>query len=248
MIKLVLMRHGESTWNLENRFTGWTDVPLTKKGEGEAMQGGKLLKGGKYFFEIAYTSVLKRAIDTLNIVLREMGHHNIPIKKAWQLNERHYGALQGLNKAEMAKKYGEEQVHIWRRSYDIPPPPLEQKDPRHPCHDPLFKGLKKSELPSAESLKLTVQRVLPYWEKEIVPKLRAGKRVFICAHGNSLRALVKHLDNMSDAEIPLLNIPTGVPLVYELDDELTPIKHYYLGNPDEIKKKQEAVAKQGIAK
>ncbi len=247
MIKLVLMRHGESTWNLENRFTGWTDVPLSKKGEDEAKQGGKLLKEEGYTFNIIYTSVLRRAIDTLKLVLKEM-KLAAPIEKAWQLNERHYGALQGLNKSEMAQKYGEEQVHVWRRSYDVPPPPLEEKDPRHPMHDPLYKDLKKEDLPGAESLKLTVKRVIPYWNNTIVPQLKDGKKVFICAHGNSLRALVKHLDNVSDKDIPELNIPTGVPLVYELDDKLRPIKHYYLGNQDEIRKKQEAVAKQGAVK
>lgn len=247
MVTLVLMRHGESTWNLENRFTGWTDVPLTKKGEQEAKQGGKLLKEGKYSFDIIYTSVLKRAIDTLQIVLKEMSLV-APIVKAWQLNERHYGALQGLNKSEMAQKYGEEKVHQWRRSYDIPPPPLDVKDSRHPMHDPLYKDLKKTDLPSAESLKLTVKRVIPYWKKVIAPQLKVGKKVFICAHGNSLRALVMYLDNISEKDIPELNIPTGVPLIYELDDKLKAIKHYYLGNQDEIAKKSAAVASQGKAK
>ncbi len=228
MIKLVLLRHGQSTWNQQDLFTGWTDVELSEQGIGEAKTAGRLLSEGGFKFDLAYTSVLKRAIDTLAIVLKEMHEENLPVKRSWKLNERHYGALQGLNKAETAKKYGEEQVHVWRRSYDVPPPALTKEDPRYPGNDPIYSELTESELPLTECLKDTVERFLPYWDKEIKPQIEGGKNVLIVAHGNTLRALVKYLDNVSDAEIPDLNIPTGVPLVYELDESLRPIKHYYL--------------------
>jgi 2,3-bisphosphoglycerate-dependent phosphoglycerate mutase len=231
MIKLVLLRHGESTWNKENRFTGWTDVDLSDRGREEAAAAGLLLKEGGYTFDVAYTSMLKRAIRTLCIALDEMDLLWIPVTKDWRLNERHYGALQGLNKAETAAKHGEDRVKIWRRAYDVPPPPLAPDDPRHPYRDPRYAGLAASELPLAESLKDTVDRFLPYWHGTIAPQIRSGKRVLIAAHGNSLRALVKYLDNMSDADIVELNIPTGIPLVYELNDELNAIRHYYLGDP-----------------
>ncbi|MCS6994533.1 MAG: 2,3-diphosphoglycerate-dependent phosphoglycerate mutase [Anaerolineales bacterium] len=246
--KLVLVRHGQSTWNLENRFTGWTDVDLTEQGIAEAHNAGKLLKEGGYEFDIAYTSVLKRAIKTLNIIQEEMGLEWIPVVRAWQLNERHYGALQGLNKAEMAVKFGEEQVKIWRRSYDVPPPALEWDDERHPRFDRRYAGLKPEELPATESLKITLERVLPYWHSEIAPTIQSGKRVLIAAHGNSLRALVKYLDNISDAEITELNIPTGIPLVYELTADLKPVKSYYLGDAEAVAKAAAAVANQGKAK
>jgi len=245
MIKLVLLRHGESTWNLENRFTGWTDVDLTPKGLQEAKEAGRLLREGGYFFDLAHTSLLKRAIRTLWIALDEMDLMWIPDFKSWRLNERHYGALQGLNKAETAAKYGEAQVKIWRRSYADPPPPLSPDDERHAGRDPRYAGLSKDELPLAESLKDTVARFLPYWHAAIVPDLRAGKRVLIAAHGNSLRALVKHLDGVSEADIVELNIPTGIPLVYELDESLKPIRHYYLGDPEAAKRAADAVARQG---
>lgn len=248
MYKLVLLRHGESTWNKENRFTGWTDVDLSEKGIGEAHEAGKLLKNGGFNFELVFTSVLKRAIGTMEIVLEEMNLKNLPIKKSWRLNERHYGALQGLNKAETAAKYGEDQVKVWRRSYDIQPPALTQDDERYPGKDPVYKDLAKSELPLTECLKDTVERFLPYWEKEIAPEVKAGKNVLIVAHGNSLRALVKYLDNISDQEITELNIPTGVPLVYELDENLKPIKHYYLGDEKKIAAAAAAVASQGAKK
>lgn len=228
MIKLVLLRHGQSTWNQQDLFTGWTDVELSEQGIGEAKTAGRLLSEGGFKFDLAYTSVLKRAIDTLAIVLKEMHEDNLPVKRSWKLNERHYGALQGLNKAETAKKYGEEQVHVWRRSYDVPPPALTKEDPRYPGNDPIYSELTESELPLTECLKDTVERFLPYWDEEIKPQIEGGKNILIVAHGNTLRALVKYLDNVSDAEIPDLNIPTGVPLVYELDDMLKPIRHYYL--------------------
>lgn len=248
MYKLVLLRHGESVWNKENRFTGWTDVGLTKKGEKEAIEAGKILKKEGYTFDIAFTSVLKKATRTLDLVLKEMGLTNIPVKKSWRLNERHYGALQGLNKAETARKYGEKQVFLWRRSYEVRPPALTKDDPRWPGNDPLYKDVKKDLLPQAESLKDTEMRVLPYWEKEIAPAIKSGKRVLVVAHGNSLRALVRYLDDISPKDIPNLNIPTGVPLVYELDKNLKPIRHYYLGNPEEIKKAIQTVINQGKAK
>lgn len=247
MIKLVLLRHGESVWNKENRFTGWTDVDLSEKGIAEAGNAGELLKDAGFVFDVAFTSVLKRAIRTLWIVLDEMDLMWIPVYLSWRLNERHYGALQGLNKAETAEKYGEEQVHIWRRSYDIPPPSLDEGDERAPGSDPRYKDLTEKEIPLRESLKDTVARCLPYWHGEIVPALKSGRRVLITAHGNSLRALVKHLDNISDESIVKLNIPTGIPLVYELGDDLRPIKNYYLGDPEEIKKAMQKVADQGKA-
>ncbi|MAE43355.1 2,3-diphosphoglycerate-dependent phosphoglycerate mutase [Candidatus Woesearchaeota archaeon] len=247
MIKLVLLRHGESTWNKENRFTGWTDVDLTEKGVEEAIESGQILKKEGYTFDIVFTSVLIRATKTTDIVLKEMGL-SIPVKKSWRLNERHYGALQGLNKAEMAQKYGEKQVLRWRRSYDIRPPALEETDKRYPGNDPLYKGLDKKDIPSTESLKDTVKRFVPYWKEKIVPALKDGKKVLISASGNSLRALVKHIDNVPNEEIVHFNIPTGVPLVYELDDNLKPIKHYFLGNQKEIEKKMNAVKNQGKAK
>jgi 2,3-bisphosphoglycerate-dependent phosphoglycerate mutase len=248
MYKVVLLRHGESTWNKENRFTGWTDVDLSEKGRGEAKKAGELLRAEGFVFDVAYTSVLKRAIRTLWYALDELDLMWIPTTKAWQLNERHYGALQGLNKAETAAKFGDEQVLIWRRSYDTPPPPLTTDDERYPGHDPRYAGLGSAELPLTESLKETVARVIPYWHDEIAPAIRAGKRVIVAAHGNSLRALVKYLDDMSEQAVLALNIPTGVPLVYELDGALKPIKSYYLGDPEEIAKAAAAVAAQGKAK
>src|SRR5687768_17363840 len=248
MYKLVLVRHGQSTWNLENRFTGWTDVGLTEQGRAEALEAGKLLKEAGLVFDVAYTSVLKRAIQTLWIILQEMNLEWIPEPKAWQLNERHYGALQGLNKAEMAAEFGEEQVKIWRRSYDVPPPALDWDDERHPRFDPRYASLTPEQLPSTESLKLTLERVLPYWHSTLTPVIKAGKRVILVAHGNSIRALVKYLDDISEAEITELNIPTGLPLVYELDEELKPIKHYYLGDPEEAARKAAAVASQAKVK
>ena len=248
MLKLVLLRHGESTWNVENRFTGWTDVDLSPKGIEEAHEGGRLLREGGYTFDVAYTSLLKRAIRTLWITLDEMDLMWLPVHRSWRLNERHYGALQGLNKAETAAKYGDAQVLIWRRSYSDPPPPLTPDDPRHPGRDRRYACLKPEEIPLAESLKDTVARFLPYWHQAIVPDLQAGKRVLIAAHGNSLRALVKHLDDVSEGEIVGLNIPTGIPLVYELDDDLTPVRSYYLGDPEAARKAAEAVAKQGQAR
>jgi 2,3-bisphosphoglycerate-dependent phosphoglycerate mutase len=245
MNKLVLLRHGESDWNRENRFTGWTDVDLSEKGIDEAKQAGKILKEQQFPFDVAFTSVLKRAIRTLWIVLDEMDLMWIPVYRSWRLNERHYGALQGLNKAETAAKYGEEQVLLWRRSYDIRPPALEKTDPRYPGNDPRYRELSEKELPLTECLKDTVNRFLPYWHETIAPTIKAGKRVIIAAHGNSLRALVKYLDNISDEEIVQLNIPTGMPLIYELDHNLQAIQHYYLGDPAAVKKAVEAVAKQG---
>jgi len=231
MHKVVLLRHGESTWNKENRFTGWTDVDLTDRGRDEAGEAGRLMKEGGYVFDIAYTSVLKRAIRTLWIALDAMDAMWIPVEKSWRLNERHYGALQGLNKAETTAKHGEAQVKIWRRSYDIPPPPLTPDDPRHPSRDPRYAKLNPKNLPLTESLKDTVARFLPYWHETIAPAIASGTRVLIAAHGNSLRALVKYLDNVPDQEIVELNIPTGIPLVYELDDDLAPTRHFYLGDP-----------------
>ena len=247
MIKLVLLRHGESTWNRENRFTGWTDVPLTEKGVQEAKESGKILKKEDYDFDIIFTSVLKRATRTTEIVMKELGL-DVPVRYSWRLNERHYGALQGLNKAEMAAKFGEEQVLKWRRSYDIRPPELAKEDNRHSGNDPKYKNLKKTEIPLTESLKDCVARVLPYWKKEIVQELKKGKKVLVSASGNSLRALVKIIDNISDEEIVDFNIPTGVPLVYELDSSMKAVNHYFLGNQEEIRKGMEAVAAQGKAK
>ena len=247
-IKLVLLRHGESLWNLENRFTGWTDVDLTPKGIAEAQEAGRLLNEGGYTFDVAYTSLLKRAIRTLWITLDGMDLMWIPVHRNWRLNERHYGALQGLNKAETAAEYGDEQVLVWRRSYSIPPPPLKPDDERFPGRDRRYAGLSSEEIPLAESLQDTVARFLPYWHETIVPALRAGQRVLIAAHGNSLRALVKHLDGVSDEEIVGLNIPTGIPLVYELDDNLKPLAHYYLGDPEAARKAAEAVAQQAQGK
>ena len=246
--KLVLVRHGQSTWNLENRFTGWTDVGLSEQGTNEAHLAGQLLRDNSYSFDVAYTSVLKRAIQTLWIVLQEMSLEWIPVLNAWQLNERHYGALQGLNKAETAEQYGEAQVKIWRRSYDVPPPALSWDDERHPHLDPRYAGLTKEQLPATESLKITLERVLPYWHSTLAPAVKSGKNVLVAAHGNSLRALVKYLDNIPDAEIPELNIPTGIPLVYELDANLKPVKHFYLADEETVRKAAEAVANQGKAK
>ena len=246
--KIVLLRHGESTWNKENRFTGWTDVDLSEQGIQEAKSAGEILKNDGYTFDMAFTSVLKRAIRTLWITLDGLDLMWIPVERSWRLNERHYGALQGLNKAETAAKFGEEQVHIWRRSYDIQPPKLEKTDPRYPGSDPRYKSLSEKELPLTECLKDTVERFVPYWEQRIAPVVKTGSRVIVAAHGNSLRALVKYLDKISDSEIVGLNIPTGIPLVYELDEDLKPLKHYYLGNPDEIAKKAQAVANQGKVK
>ena len=248
MYKLVLLRHGQSTWNLENRFTGWTDVGLTDQGRAEAHSSGQVLRDGGYVFDVAFTSVLRRAVQTLWIVLEEMQLEWIPVVNAWQLNERHYGALQGLNKAETAVKFGEAQVKLWRRSYDVPPPALETSDERHPRLDPRYASLRPEDIPATESLKLTLERVLPYWHGSLVPTIRSGKRVLVAAHGNSLRAMVKYLDNISDQEIPELNIPTGIPLVYELNDEMKPVSHYYLGDAEAVAKAAAAVANQGKAK
>ena len=248
MYKLVLLRHGESTWNKENKFTGWTDVDLSEKGLNETKKAGEVLKKKGYTFDIAFTSVLKRAIRTLWITLDEMDLMWIPVYRSWRLNERHYGALQGQGKAETAAKYGDDQVLIWRRSYDTPPPELEPTDERYPGNDPRYADLTKEELPLTECLKNTVERFLPYWHEEIAPVVKSGKKVIIAAHGNSLRALVKYLDDISDEEILNLNIPTGLPLVYELDENLRPLKSYYLGDPEEVKKAMAAVAAQGKAK
>jgi 2,3-bisphosphoglycerate-dependent phosphoglycerate mutase len=248
MKKLVLIRHGESVWNKENRFTGWTDVDLSEKGLREAREAGRLLKQEGFEFDIAYTSVLKRAIRTLWLVLDEMDLMWIPIVNSWRLNERHYGALQGLNKAEMAAKYGEDQVLIWRRSYDVRPPALDPADERYPGRDPRYRELTPEQLPLTECLKDTVERFLPLWHETIAPTVQSGKRVLIAAHGNSLRALVKYLDGISDKDIIGLNIPTGVPLVYELQDDLKPIRSYYLGDQEAIAAAQAAVASQGKAK
>ena len=248
MYKVVLLRHGESDWNRENRFTGWTDVDLSELGRQEAKAAGQLLKKEGYTFDQAYTSVLKRAIRTLNLALDEMGLLWIPVQRSWRLNERHYGALQGLNKAETAAKFGDDQVKIWRRSYDIPPPPLEKTDERFPAFDPRYADVPRAALPATECLKDTVARFVPYWQDVIAPSIKTGKKVVIAAHGNSLRALVKYLDDISDKDIVELNIPTGVPLVYELDDQLESVRHYYLGDAAEIEAKMKAVANQGKAK
>lgn len=248
MYKLVLVRHGQSTWNLENRFTGWTDVDLTDLGKAEAAEAGKLLKEAGYDFDIAYTSVLKRAIKTLGIIQDVMNLDWLPVIRAWQLNERHYGSLQGLNKTEMAEKFGEAQVKVWRRSYDVPPPALELTDERHPKFDRRYASLTPEQLPATESLKITLERVLPYWTSTLAPEIKSGRRLLVVAHGNSIRAMVKYLDAISEAEITELNIPTGLPLVYELDENLKPIKSYYLGDPEEAAKKAAAVANQAKAK
>jgi 2,3-bisphosphoglycerate-dependent phosphoglycerate mutase len=248
MYKLVLLRHGESTWNLENRFTGWTDVDLAESGVAEAHAAGRTLKQENFGFDVAFTSVLKRAIRTLWLTLDELDQMWIPVHRSWRLNERHYGALQGLNKAETAQKFGEDQVKVWRRSYDIPPPPLEPSDPRNPAKDPRYARLLPDQLPLTECLEDTVARVLPCWYETIAPAIRSGQRVLITAHGNSLRALVKHLDKMPNDAIVELNIPTATPLVYELDGDLRPIKHYYLGDQEAIAKRMQAVASQGKAK
>ena len=248
MKKIVLLRHGESVWNRENRFTGWTDVDLSEKGVEEAGKAGELMRDAGFVFDLAHTSVLRRAIKTLWLALEGMDLMWIPVLHSWRLNERHYGALQGLNKAETAAKFGDEQVLAWRRSYAVPPPALTQDDVRYPGSDPRYRGLTPSQMPLTECLKDTVARVLPYWNQAIAPDIRAGKRVLIAAHGNSLRALVKYLDKIGDQEIVALNIPTGVPLVYELDDSLEPIRHYYLGDAAEVEKAMQAVASQGKAK
>ncbi len=245
MLRLVLLRHGESVWNRENRFTGWTDVDLSEQGREEARAAGRLMAAEKFEFDVAHTSVLKRAIRTLWMALDEMDLMWIPVHRSWRLNERHYGALQGLNKAETAAKHGDDQVKIWRRSYDIPPPPLTPEDPRHPSHDRRYAALTRDELPLTESLKETVDRFLPYWHERIAPDIKAGRKVLIAAHGNSLRALVKYLDNMSERDIVELNIPTGVPLVYLLNEDLKPLQKFYLGDQDAIKRAADAVANQG---
>ncbi len=248
MIKIVLLRHGESYWNLANRFTGWTDIDLTEKGIREAIHSGQLLKEEGYTFDVAHTSVQVRAIRTLWLVLDEMEQTWISVYRHWRLNERHYGALQGLNKAEMAEKYGDEQVLIWRRSYDTPPPELKPDDPRYPGNDLRYKNMDPKDIPLSECLKDTVERFMPYWHNAIVPDIRAGKKVLICAHGNSLRALVKYLDNVSDEEIVGLNIPTGIPLIYELDEDLKPVRHYYLGDQDAVQAAIQAVKDQAKVK
>jgi len=248
MYRLVLLRHGESQWNKENRFTGWVDVDLNDKGREEAHEAARLMAAEKYEFDAAYTSGLKRAIRTLWMVLDEMDMMWIPVHRSWRLNERHYGALQGLNKAETAAKHGEDQVKIWRRSYNIPPPPLDLDDPRHPSRDRRYSGLPASDLPRSESLEATVARFLPFWHDTIAPDIRAGKRILIAAHGNSLRALVKYLDNISDQDIVEVNIPTGVPLVYLLNEELRPLQKYYLGDQEAVRQRAAAVANQGKAR
>jgi 2,3-bisphosphoglycerate-dependent phosphoglycerate mutase len=245
MYTVVLLRHGESDWNRENRFTGWVDVDLSVKGLEEARAAGRLLREGGYTFDLAFTSLLKRAIRTLWIVQDELDLLWLPVQRSWRLNERHYGALQGLNKAETAAVHGEAQVKIWRRSYDIPPPPLALDDPQHPARDRRYASLPPAELPRSECLKDTVERFLPYWHETIAPAIRSGQRVIVVAHGNSLRALVKYLDGISDSAIVELNIPTGIPLVYELDSDLKPVRNYYLGDPDAAKRAAEAVARQG---
>lgn len=247
MFKLILLRHGESLWNKENRFSGWTDVDLSEHGRIEARKAGKTLKSEGYVFDIAHTSVLKRAIRTLWLVLDELDQMWIPAEHSWRLNERHYGALQGLNKADTAKRYGEDQVHLWRRSYDIKPPALEKTDERYPVNDPRYRELNEYDLPLTECLRDTVERFMPYWHESIEPAVKAGKRTLIVAHGNSLRALVKYLDNVSDSDIAALNIPTGIPLVYELDKELRPIKHYYLGDSGSVAQATKVMANQGKA-
>lgn len=243
-MQLTLLRHGESVWNRDNRFSGWTDVDLSQKGVREAKEAGRRLKEAGFSFDVAFTSVLKRAIRTLWMVLDQMDLMWIPVSKSWRLNERHYGALQGLNKAETSEKHGQEQVHIWRRSYDVRPPALEESDARYPGRDPKYHDLNGKDLPLTESLKDTVERFLPYWHQAIAPQIKAGRRTIVSAHGNSFRALVKFLDDIPDQEIPNLNIPTGIPLIYELDENLKPIRHFYLGDPDEIKKATESVARQ----
>ena len=248
MYTVILLRHGESIWNKENRFTGWVDVDLSDKGEHEAHEAGRLLRDGGYTFDLAFSSLLKRAIRTLWIVQDELDLLWLPVVRSWRLNERHYGALQGLNKAETAAKHGEAQVKIWRRSYDIPPPPLPQSDPQYPGYDRRYASLATADLPLSECLKDTVDRFLPYWHETIAPAIRSGQRVVIAAHGNSLRALVKYLDGISDDDIVELNIPTGIPLVYELDADLKPIRSFYLGDADAAKKAAEAVARQGGAR
>jgi len=248
MYKLVLLRHGQSTWNLENRFTGWTDVGLTEQGRAEAVAAAKMLQADGYVFDIAYTSVLRRAIQTLWIVLEGMQFEWIPVINAWELNERHYGTLQGLNKAETAQKFGDAQVKLWRRSYDVAPPALELTDARHPRFDPRYAALTPEQTPATESLKITLERVLPYWHRVLAPMIQSGQRVLVSAHGNSLRAMVKYLDGISDADIPELNIPTGIPLVYELDDQLQVLKHYYLGDVAAAERAAAAVANQAKAK
>jgi 2,3-bisphosphoglycerate-dependent phosphoglycerate mutase len=247
MHRLVLLRHGQSTWNKENRFTGWTDVDLSELGVEEAREAGRQMAAEKYEFDVAYTSVLKRALRTLMFCLDELDQLWIPVQKSWRLNERHYGALQGLNKAETAARHGEAQVKLWRRSYDIPPPPVGLEDPNHPSHDRRYAKLERSQLPTTESLKDTIARFLPYWHSTIAPDIHTGKRVIIAAHGNSLRALVKFLDNLSEEEVIELNIPTGIPLVYMLNDDLKPLNKFYLGDPDAIARKAQAVADQGKA-
>ena len=244
----MFLRHGESTWNKINKFTGWTDVGLSERGVKEAITSGQVLRDEGYVFDLAYTSVLKRSIKTLWLALEEMDLMWIPVRRSWRLNERHYGALQGLNKAETAAKHGNEQVLIWRRSYDVRPPSLEESDKRYPGKDPRYQNLTKKDLPTSECLQDTVSRVLPYWHEKIIPSIKAGKQVLVSAHGNSIRALVKYLDNVPNDEILKLNIPTGIPLVYELDENLSPIKHYYIGDPEAIKKAMQKVANQGKAK
>lgn len=244
MYKLVLIRHGQSVWNKDNIFTGWTDVGLTEQGEKEARDAAKLLKDGGFEFDLAFVSVLKRATETLDIVMKEMGVHDLPTESSWRLNERHYGALQGFNKADMSKYCGAETVHQWRRSYDVRPPALNKLDPRYPGNDPIYKDVPVDDLPTTECLKDTVERFLPYWHESIAPRMKEGKKIVISAHGNSLRALVKYLDNVPEEEISDLNIPTGIPLVYELDENLKPLKHYYLGNPEDAEKAAEAVKNQ----
>jgi 2,3-bisphosphoglycerate-dependent phosphoglycerate mutase len=244
MTKLVLLRHGESVWNLENKFTGWTDVSLSEKGVSESHKAARLLMQSGISFDLCYTSVLKRAIKTLWIVMEDMDRMWVDVIRSWRLNERHYGALQGLNKSETTAKYGEEQVFQWRRSFDVPPPPLDTHDPRFAGSDPRYADLTPDQMPRCESLKDTIARVMPYWQDTIVPEINKGRQVLIAAHGNSLRALVKHFDNISDSDIAELNIPTGIPLIYELDENIRPLKHYYLGNPEEVKAAQQAVANQ----
>lgn len=248
MYKLVLIRHGESLWNKENRFTGWTDIDLSERGIREATEAGKTLKEAGFDFRIAYTSYLTRANRTLDLVLDAMDLMWIPVYKSWRLNEKHYGTLQGLNKAEMAEQYGDEQVHIWRRSYDVPPPPLPPDDPRHPRFDPRYAELKPSEIPATEALKNTVERIVPYWLDEIRPSLKKYKQVLVAAHGNSLRGIVKYLKDISDEEIPGLNLPTGIPYVFEFDDNMNLVKDYFLGDPEVVKKLMEEVANQAKRK
>ncbi|MBI2664578.1 2,3-diphosphoglycerate-dependent phosphoglycerate mutase [Candidatus Woesearchaeota archaeon] len=248
MAKLVIIRHGESIWNRQNRFTGWTDVDLTRKGVGEAVEAGKVLKRRGYAFDIAFTSVLKKAVHTLWHVLDEADLLQIPVRKSWRLNERHYGALQGLNKAQTAKKFGEKQVLLWRRSYAVRPPLLNKSDPRYPGSDSMYKNVSRKNLPVGESLRDTVKRVMPYWRSSILPEMRKRKKVLLVAHGNSIRAIVKHLDKISDEGIVGINIPTGIPLVYEFSRSLKPLRHYYLGSRKEIAKRTRAVVQQGKAK